>query len=61
MYCGSSWELAFVLYNIDHGRNVKRCKLKLPYTYHGKTYNYYPDYEVDGKVCEVKGFEYFKS
>jgi len=35
LYCGSSWELAFVLYYTDLGKSVKRCSLKLPYVYLG--------------------------
>lgn len=61
LYCGSSWELAFVLWKEHNGFTVKRSELVLPYEYNGKTYHYYPDYEVDGVVYEVKGFEDYKA
>lgn len=61
LYCGSSWELAFVIYHIDHGYDVKRCDLVLQYEYNGKTYNYYPDYQIGTDIYEVKGFEDFKA
>lgn len=61
LYCGSSWELAFVLYHLDKGDNIKRCELKLQYEYNGKIYNYYPDFEIGNDIYEVKGFEDFKA
>lgn len=61
LYCGSSWELAFVLWKMHNGFVVKRSDKVLPYEYNGKTFNYYPDFEIDGIVYEVKGFEDFKA
>ena len=57
IYCGSSWELAFVLWKTYNGFNVQRSNKVLPYEYNGKTLNYYPDYEIDGITYEIKGFE----
>ena len=31
------------------------------YKYHGKVYNYYPDFEIDGEIYEIKGFEDHKA
>ena len=61
LYCGSSYELAFVLYHIDMGDVVKRCELKLQYEYNGKIYNYYPDFEINNDIYEIKGFEDYKA
>lgn len=61
IYCGSSYELAFVLYYIDMGYVVKRCELKLQYEYKGKIYNYYPDFEINNDIYEIKGFEDYKA
>lgn len=55
IHCDSSWELAFVLYCELNNLSVKRCELKLPYEYNGKIYNYHPDFEVNGKIYEIKG------
>ena len=61
LYCGSSWELAFVLWKTHNGFLVKRSDKVLPYKYNGKTLYYYPDYEIDGVTYEIKGFEDFKA
>lgn len=61
IYCGSSWELAFVLWKTYNGFTVQRSNKILPYEYNGKTLNYYPDYEIDGITYEIKGFEDDKS
>ena len=58
MKLDSGWELSCVLYWHDHGipfeRNVTQ---KFPYVYRKKTYNYIPDFIVDGQWVEVKGKE----
>lgn len=61
IFCGSSWELAFVIFSLDKGKNIKRCDKKLPYTYNGQIYNYYPDFEIDDTIYEIKGFEDYKA
>lgn len=55
-FCDSSWELAYVIYNIDHGIKFERNKEKFKYIFEGKEYNYLPDFIVDGKYVEVKGY-----
>lgn len=60
-YCGSSWELAFLIWALDHNLNIKRCDKVFKYEYNGKIYNYYPDFEIDGVIYEIKGFEDFKA
>lgn len=56
-YCDSSWELAFVIYHLEHNIDIKRCKLRLIYTYKEKEHLYFPDFEINGKVYEIKGWE----
>ena len=60
-YCGSSWELAFLIWALDHKLNIKRCDKIFKYEYHRKVYNYYPDFEIDGEIYEIKGFEDHKA
>lgn len=60
-YCGSSWELAFLIWALDHKLNIKRCDKVFTYEYNGKIYNYYPDFEIDGIIYEIKGFEDHKA
>lgn len=61
IYCGSSWELAFLLWALDHKLNIQRCNKVFTYKYNGQTYNYYPDFEIDGVIYEIKGFENYKA
>ncbi len=57
-WCDSSWELAWVIYNLDHGIKFERCKEKFEYEFEGKKYHYYPDFKLeDGTYVEIKGYE----
>jgi len=56
IWCDSSWELAFVIYCLDHNMNIKRNKTYLEYSYDGKIYKFYPDFIVDETLVEIKGF-----
>lgn len=57
IFCDSTWELAFVIWNIDMGVPIKRSSLKLPYTLDGKVFNYHPDFVIgNNKIVEIKGF-----
>ena len=56
-FCDSSWELAFVIYCLDHNIDIKRNKEKRKYIYKNKLYNYIPDFIVNGKVIEIKGYK----
>lgn len=53
----STWELAFYLYMKHHNHRIEKCKLRFPYTYHGKNHTYTPDFIVDGRIVEIKGRE----
>ena len=55
-YCDSSWELAFVIYNIEHNIKFERNKKQFLYTYENKQHNYIPDWKIDGKYVEIKGY-----
>ena len=56
----SSWELYFYIYHSDLGHKVTKEPLELFYTYEGKEHSYYPDFEVDGQLYEIKGDMFFK-
>lgn len=51
----SSWELAFLYYCNDNNITVVRNKVAYPYKYNGQILNFYPDFEIDGKLYEIKG------
>lgn len=56
-YCDSSWELAFVIYCLDHNLPIKRCRQCLRYEFEGEIHRYYPDFEINDKIYEIKGRE----
>jgi predicted nucleic acid-binding Zn ribbon protein len=55
-FCGSTYELIFLVYNLEHGIPIKRCYCSLDYIFQGKQRKYHPDFEVNGLMHEVKGF-----
>jgi len=55
-YCDSTYELAYVIYNIDNNVNFKRSEIVIPYSYKNKNHNYHPDFENNSTLIEVKGY-----
>lgn len=55
-YCRSSWELAFVIYHLEHNNKILPCKETRYYTWNGKQHRYYPDFVLDGNIIEIKGY-----
>ena len=57
-YCDSSYELAYVVYNLDHNINFVRNTSSYLYVDHnGKLHNYYPDFIENNEVMiEIKGY-----
>lgn len=55
IYCGSTYELCWVIYSIDNGVRFKR----FDHLINGEKFSYYPDFLLeDGKtIIEIKGFE----
>ena len=56
IFCDSSWELAYVVYNIDNNINIKRCNEKRKYIYNREEHIYIPDFIVDSEIVEIKGY-----
>lgn len=57
IYCDSTYELVYVIYNIDHNISFKRCKRVYEYEYNGEIHKYHPDFELeDGTLIEIKGY-----
>lgn len=52
IYCGSTYELIWIIYRLDHGLEVKRFEGYIEEN--GK--KYFPDFFVDGKIIEIKGW-----
>jgi hypothetical protein len=56
-FCSSSWELAWVIYSLEHGVKFERNKIGFPYEFNGKRKKYYPDFIVDKNYVEIKGYD----
>jgi ribosomal protein L37AE/L43A len=55
-WCDSSWELAYVIYNIDHDIEFKRNKEGFSYIHENIERKYYPDFIEDDAYVEIKGY-----
>lgn len=54
--CDSTWELTFLIWAQDTNKNIKRSKLKIQYEFKEKKHLYNPDFEIDDKIYEIKGY-----
>ena len=57
IYCGSTYELVWLIYQIDHNKDFKRFEGVLEWN----GTKYIPDFLQDGKIIELKGFESVES
>lgn len=55
-WCDSSYELAWVIFNIDFGNSFVRNTQSYEYIWENKTRKYIPDFIKDGKLIEIKGY-----
>jgi len=56
-WCDSSYELAFIIYNLEHNIVFRRNTKKFTYIYKGQTKKYLPDFIMnDGTYIEIKGY-----
>ena len=56
-YCDSTWELAYVIYNLEHGIPFSRNTKSFDYVFNGENKKYYPDFLLEtGEYVEVKGY-----
>ena len=56
-FCDSSWELAYVIYNLDHNIKIERNTNKFSYIYEGTEKYYIPDFIIDDEYYEIKGYK----
>lgn len=56
-FCDSSYELAFVIYCLEHNKNIVRNISRRKYIWEGKERNYIPDFIVDNELVEIKGYK----
>lgn len=57
-WCDSSWELAWVIYQLDHGLVFVKNTVRFQYTYDNKLRNYIPDFFIPATntYVEIKGY-----
>jgi hypothetical protein len=55
-WCDSSWELAWVIYQLEHNISFIRNEEKFEYQHKGKTRNYIPDFKIEDIYIEIKGY-----
>lgn len=56
-WCDSSWELAWVIYNLEHEIKFERNKNGFDYEFENKIHKYYPDFILeDGTYIEIKNY-----
>jgi hypothetical protein len=56
-YCQSSWELAWVIYQLEHKINFRRNNQGFEYEFENKKYKFYPDFILDDdNYVEIKGY-----
>ncbi len=57
IWCDSSYELAWVIYNLEHGIKFKRNCEKFEYSFENKILKWIPDFILDdNSYVEIKGF-----
>lgn len=56
-YCDSSWELAWIIYHLEHNIMFKRNTKWFPYMFNDQNRKYFPDFILsDGSYVEIKGY-----
>jgi len=55
-WCDSSYELVWVIYNIEHDIKFERNNKKFPYQYKNETHHYIPDFICNDVFIEIKGY-----
>lgn len=55
-YCDSSWELAFVIYNLENNIKFERNTKKFSYIFNRKKHDYMPDFIINNEYIEIKGY-----
>lgn len=56
-WCDSTWELAWVIYHLDHNISFIRNTTSFSYEWKNQMHLYYPDFVYDdGTLIEIKGY-----
>lgn len=57
----SSWELAFLMWHLDHGKEIVKNTQNFPYPFRSGVKYYRPDFIVEGTYYEIKGVMDYRS
>ena len=59
VWCDSSWELAYLVYALEHGSNIIRNKEGFKYIWKGDYHTYFPDFynPESNTYIEIKGYK----
>ena len=55
-YCNSTYELAFLIWNLKENKPIKSCHQIFSYFFNNKKHNYHPDFEIYNTIYEIKGY-----
>lgn len=57
IHCDSSWELAYVVYSLEHNIKIERYTGSRKYIINNQEHKYYPDFIInDNTIIEIKGY-----
>lgn len=56
IWCDSSYELAYVIYCLEHDINIGRNTKGYNYSYENEEHLYFPDFRANDKLVEIKNF-----
>lgn len=52
----STWELAWVVYQLEHNKKVEQCKEQFEYIMDNEVHHYIPDFIIDDVYYEIKNW-----
>ena len=55
-WCDSSYELAYLIYSLEHNIKIERNNKGYEYNYKNEKHIFYPDFRVEGELVEIKNF-----
>jgi len=55
-WCDSTYELVWIIYQLEHDKPFKRNKTPYEYVWNGEIKKYFPDFIQNGEIIEIKGY-----
>lgn len=57
IWCDSTYELVYVIYNLEHNIDIKRNTETFDYIFENENCKYLPDFKINDTYIEIKGFK----